>query len=94
MSKRPWQTGMTKEYFEQRKSRTNAALEQALGRQLAAAYLIQADGARPRTRFGLRLEPGAIRFATAADVVPAGQSNGRQAMPAQPPSRAARVTGA
>ncbi len=86
--------GMTKEYFEQRKSRTNAALEQALGRQLAAAYLIQADGARPRTRFGLRLEPGAIRFATAADVVPAGQSNGRQAMPAQPPSRAARVTGA
>ena len=36
--------------------------EEALGRALAAPYLIQAEGKRPRTRYGLRLEAGAIRF--------------------------------
>jgi hypothetical protein len=56
--------GMTKEYFDQRKSRTNSALERALGRQLAAPYLIQGDGRRPKTRFGLRIEPDAIRYGT------------------------------
>jgi len=54
--------GMYEGYFDQRKSRTNGALKAALGPQLAAPYLIQGDGARPRTRFGLRLEPCAIRF--------------------------------
>ncbi len=54
--------GMTKEYFEQRKSQTNKAISDALGPQLAAAYLIQAQGARPRTRFGLELDPAAIRL--------------------------------
>jgi len=55
--------GMTQEYFEQRKSRTNTALESALGPQLAAPYLIHADGSRPHTRFGLRIAPEVIRFA-------------------------------
>lgn len=31
--------------------------------QLAAPYLIHGDGARPKTRFGLRLDPEAIRYA-------------------------------
>jgi CRISPR-associated protein (TIGR02584 family) len=55
--------GMTQEYFEQRKSRTNTALESALGPQLSAPYLIHGDGSRPYTRFGLRIAPEAIRFA-------------------------------
>jgi CRISPR-associated protein (TIGR02584 family) len=55
--------GMHQDYFDQRKSRTNATLKDALGPQLAAPYLIQSDGARPRTRYGLRIDPQAIRFA-------------------------------
>lgn len=55
--------GMTQDDFDQRKSRANGALEHALGHQLAAAYLIQGDGARPRTRYGLRLDPESIRYA-------------------------------
>ncbi len=55
--------GMTVDDFDQRKSRTNTALEQALGPQLAAPYLIQGDGARPRTRYGLRIDSGSIRYA-------------------------------
>jgi CRISPR-associated protein (TIGR02584 family) len=60
--------GMTSDYFDQRKSRTNAAIEQALGRQLAAPYLIQGDGGRPKTRYGLRIEPAAIRFAPLSEL--------------------------
>jgi hypothetical protein len=67
--------GMTADYFDQRKSRTNAAIEQALGRQLAAPYLIQGDGSRPKTRFGLRLEPEAIRFAALSDPPQACESD-------------------
>jgi hypothetical protein len=52
---------MTQEYFEQGKSRTNRALDEALGPQLAAAYQVHADGGRPGTRFGLRIAPGAMR---------------------------------
>lgn len=55
--------GMTVEDFDQRKSRTNAALEQALGSPLAAPYLIQGEGSRPRTRYGLRIDPAAISYA-------------------------------
>lgn len=54
--------GMTKDYFDQRKSRVNSAIEKALGPQLAAAYLIHPDGARPQTRFGSTLDAGAIGF--------------------------------
>jgi CRISPR-associated protein (TIGR02584 family) len=66
--------GMTADYFDQRKSRTNGAIEQALGRQLAAPYLIQGDGARPQTRFGLRIDPAAIRFASLQDASQGCQS--------------------
>jgi len=59
--------GMTQEYFEQRKSRTNAALEKVLGQPLAAPYLIQGDGRKPHTRFGLRIAVGAIRFVGSGD---------------------------
>jgi CRISPR-associated protein (TIGR02584 family) len=58
--------GMSVEYFDQRKSRVNTTLEEVLGRQLAAPYLIQAEGKRPRTRYGLRLEAAAIRFGAIA----------------------------
>ena len=58
--------GMSVEDFDQRKARCNAALTRALGSQLAAPYLIQADGKRPHTRYRLRLEPEAIRFASLA----------------------------
>ena len=56
--------GMSVEDFDQRKARTNGALTQALGAQLAAPYLIQPDGTRPKTRYRLRIEPEAIRFAS------------------------------
>lgn len=59
--------GMTEDYFDQRKSRTNAALEQALGHQLARAYLIQGSGKR-NGRFGLSLiDPGAIHYRTLSE---------------------------
>jgi CRISPR-associated protein (TIGR02584 family) len=54
--------GMYEGYFDQRKSRTNARLREALGPQLAAPYLIHGEGARPRTRYGLRIGPDCIRF--------------------------------
>ena len=54
--------GMSVEYFDQRKSRVNSTLAAALGPALAAPYLIQGEGQRPRTRYGLRLAAGAIRF--------------------------------
>ena len=61
--------GMSQEYFEQRKSRTNTALEDALGPQLAAPYLIHAEGGRPRTRYGLRIPADAIRFEPVAHAI-------------------------
>ncbi len=54
--------GMTQDYFDQRKSKTNGALQNALGEQLALRYLISSKGRRPETRFGLLLEPEAIRY--------------------------------
>jgi CRISPR-associated protein (TIGR02584 family) len=56
--------GMDVAYFDQRKSRVNGTLEEVLGRQLAAPYLIQAEGKRPKTRFGVGLAAEAIRFGT------------------------------
>ncbi len=55
--------GMSKEWFEQRKSKTNRALVDALGAAAARPYLITAEGSRPRTRFGLVLEHDAIEIA-------------------------------
>lgn len=52
--------GMTKEYFEQRKSRVNSALRLALGKRNAQIYCIDAQGKRPNTRFGVSLPASAI----------------------------------
>ncbi|PWQ97652.1 CRISPR-associated ring nuclease Csm6 [Leucothrix pacifica] len=52
--------GMTKEYFEQRKSRVNSQLRKALGKRVAQSYLIDSHGKRPNTRFGLTLPDAAI----------------------------------
>jgi len=52
--------GMTKEYFEQRKSRVNSALRQALGKRTAQIYCIDSHGKRPNTRFGVSLPASAI----------------------------------
>ena len=62
--------GMDPDYFDQRKSRVNSLLEEALGRQLAAPYLIQSEGKRPKTRFGVGLAASAIRFGTFGVAVP------------------------
>ena len=48
------QIGMSKTFFEQRKSRINKALHQVLS-HAAQAYLIQAEGKRPRTRYRIAL---------------------------------------
>ncbi len=55
-------SGMDKDYFDQRKSKTNGALKQALGTQLSRPYLIAGKGGRPQTRFGLLLEPEQIHY--------------------------------
>lgn len=49
--------GMTKDYFEQRKAKTNAAIQRALGRPAATPYLVQRIPARPYSRFGLHGVP-------------------------------------
>ncbi len=58
--------GMDKAYFLQRRSRLNRRLTQALG-PAADPYLLQALGHRPDTRYGLILDPAAIRFETPGD---------------------------
>jgi CRISPR-associated protein (TIGR02584 family) len=58
--------GMDQDYFDHRKSRTNAALDEALGPQLARPYRIQSSG-RGTGRFGLlNIDPEAIRYADLA----------------------------
>ncbi len=54
--------GMDVAYFDQRKSRVNSLLEEALGRPLAAPYLIKGEGQRPKTRYGVGLAATAIRY--------------------------------
>lgn len=53
--------GMDPDYFDNRKTRTKAALEQHLGPQLAKLYLIQSEGPRSG-RFSLHLDPESIHF--------------------------------
>ena len=65
-------SGMSKETFEQYKSRTNTALADALGPTLAKSYQIQASGKRPETRFGLTLAAEAIRYGAVDPVAEAG----------------------
>lgn len=54
--------GMTKAYFEERKSGVNASLKKALGTQMAEAYLLHPHGSRPVTRFGVRLPMEAVQL--------------------------------
>lgn len=55
------QEGMSKSFFEQRKSRINRQLKQDL-QQAAHPYLISAVGRRPRTRYEIKLEENQIFF--------------------------------
>jgi hypothetical protein len=59
--------GMSREYFLERVSRVNAALEKQLGPDRAVAYRIHAVGRRPETEYRLHLAPGSIRFHEARD---------------------------
>ncbi len=51
-----------KDWFDQRKSRTNTAIKNSLGHSLAQHYLITASGKRPKTRYSLPLPTEAIHF--------------------------------
>lgn len=53
--------GMSKSFFEQRKSRVNKQLQQALG-HAAGSYLIVGEGRRPRTCFRIALNPEQIEY--------------------------------
>ena len=53
--------GMTKVFFEQRKSRINKQLKQAL-QHAAAPYLISPSGKRPQTRYRIGLEVEQIQI--------------------------------
>jgi len=53
--------GMSKSFFEQRKSRANKDIQRALA-HVAAPYLIVGEGRRPRTRFRIALNIEHIQF--------------------------------
>ncbi|QWF71560.1 TIGR02584 family CRISPR-associated protein [Methylomonas paludis] len=53
--------GMSKSFFEQRKSRINKTLETTLG-PAASAYLIKAEGKRPKTSYRIGLIAEQIEF--------------------------------
>jgi len=63
-------SGMTKEYFEQRKTRSNTAIKTALGAIAAQPYLITASGKRPLQRFGITLPAGQITIEPDHDTPP------------------------
>ncbi len=50
-------------YFEQRKSKTNRALRNKLGKKASDPYLIHSFGQRPHTHFRLRIDGESICFA-------------------------------
>ncbi|RMF79635.1 MAG: TIGR02584 family CRISPR-associated protein [Nitrospirae bacterium] len=54
--------GMSREYFLQRRSKLHRRLRTALGAAAAEPYLVQAQGSRPDTLYGLTLPASAIRF--------------------------------
>lgn len=66
--------GITKEYFEQRKSKTNAALRRGLGKTACQPYLIACRPGRPYSRFELDLTSEQITFAASP------QGSGKQAI--------------
>ncbi len=53
--------GFTKEFFEQKCAKTNAALKRALGLN-AAPYLITRQGQRPNSRYGLTLAGDCVKI--------------------------------
>ena len=53
-------SGMTKAYFEERKSNVNNLLKRTLGAARAQVYQLHSHGRRPATRFGLTLSPAAV----------------------------------
>ena len=55
------QDGLQKDYLLEKNSRVNRALYQSLGEN-AHPYRIISEGRRPHTRYGLKLEPEAIRL--------------------------------
>ena len=55
------QQGMSKSFFEQRKSRINKTLQQQLS-LAASAYLISAVGQRPHTRYQIMLDEDQIQY--------------------------------
>jgi hypothetical protein len=55
------QQGMSKSFFEQRKSRINKTLQQTLA-HAAMAYLISAVGNRPNTRYQILLDVDQIQY--------------------------------
>ena len=55
------QHGMSKAFFEQRKSRINKTLQQSLSHG-ALAYLIIAVGQRPNTRYQIVLDADQIQY--------------------------------
>jgi hypothetical protein len=69
--------GMDDEQFQVRKARVNKALREALGPQLAAAYLIDDDGGeRPHTRYQLNLPVDAVAFGTVEEAAATLQATG------------------
>lgn len=50
------QGGISKAWFDERKSQVHKLLRQALGEQTAQAYYLQAVGKRPLTRWGIGLD--------------------------------------
>lgn len=69
--------GMDQEYFDQRKSRSNKMLKNALPPQLYSHYAIGAFGHRPRTRYGLRMAADVIRYGELPAVQDIDASDGR-----------------
>lgn len=55
-------TGLTKSWFEEKKSKINKSLTEQLGHSIALYYHIHSQDKRPRTRFGLTLNANAIHF--------------------------------
>ena len=55
------QEGMSKAFFEQRKSRINKVLQKTLA-QVASSYLIVPVGKRPQTRYRIMLETDQIEY--------------------------------
>ncbi|MFZ1342695.1 CRISPR-associated ring nuclease Csm6 [Thiothrix eikelboomii] len=54
--------GLTKSWFEEKKSKINKALTEQLGHSTALYYHIHSQGKRPLTRFGLTLSATAIHL--------------------------------